>query len=184
MNPNAESGFSRRLLPKRVMHRRVPLAAVLALATLACIPAQAGSYVDDYGKDIVDVAASAGTFKTLAAALEAAGLVETLRGDGPFTMFAPTDEAFAKLPQGAVERLLRPENRDQLAAILTYHVVAGEVTSHQVVRLNAATTVNGQDVRIQVRNGNVMIDDAILADVDFMASNGIIHVIDQVILPN
>ena len=135
-------------------------------------------------KDIVETAISNGSFTTLVAALGAAGLVETLQGDGPFTVFAPTDEAFEKLPAGTVENLLLPENKDQLTAILTYHVVAGNVTSAQVVKLDSATTVNGQDVRIKVNEDVVMVDGATVAAVDVMASNGVIHVIDQVILPN
>ncbi len=135
-------------------------------------------------KDIVETAISNGSFTTLVAALDAAGLVETLQGDGPFTVFAPTDEAFAKLPAGTVENLLLPENKDQLTAILTYHVLAGKVTSAQVVKLDSATTVNGQDVRIRINEDVVMVDGATVAAVDVMASNGVVHVIDQVILPN
>lgn len=158
-------------------------AAVAALAVAIAGTATAGSYQKSK-KDIVDVAISAGSFETLAAALTAAGLVETLKGEGPFTVFAPTDEAFAKLPSGTVENLLKPENRDQLVSILTYHVVPGKVTSDQVVTLDAATTVNGKDVSIEVRDGVVLVDNATVAKVDIMASNGVIHVIDQVILPN
>ena len=135
-------------------------------------------------KDIVDTAVGAGQFNTLAAALEAADLVSTLKGDGPFTVFAPTDAAFAKLPEGTVETLLKPENRDQLTAILTYHVVAGKVMAEDVVGLTAATTVNGSDVAIAVKNGGVRIDNANVIKTDIGASNGVIHVIDTVILPN
>lgn len=145
----------------------------------------AGGYKDKSKQgDIIEVAIEAGSFNTLAAALEAAGLVETLQGDGPFTVFAPTDEAFAKLPSGTVESLLLPENQDKLVAILTYHVVAGKVTSGQVVALESAQTVNGQAISIQTDNGVVMIDNATVSAVDIMASNGVIHVIDEVILPN
>ncbi|MDX1516640.1 MAG: fasciclin domain-containing protein [Woeseiaceae bacterium] len=133
--------------------------------------------------DIVDTAVEAGQFGTLAAALSAAELVETLKGDGPFTVFAPTDAAFAKLPEGTVESLLKPENRDQLVAILTYHVVPGKVTSAEVVKLSKATTVNGADVSIDVDGGSVKIDDATVIKTDIAASNGVIHVIDTVILP-
>jgi len=133
--------------------------------------------------DIVDTAVGAGNFQTLAAALEAAGLIETLKGDGPFTVFAPTDEAFAKLPAGTVENLLKPENRDQLTAILTYHVVPGRVTAEQVVGLESAATVNGQSVAIKIAGDKVMIDEANVVAADIMASNGVIHVIDSVILP-
>ncbi len=134
--------------------------------------------------DIVDTAVAAGQFNTLAAALEAADLVSTLKGDGPFTVFAPTDAAFAKLPAGTVESLLKPENRDQLVAILTYHVVPGKVSSKQVVTIDKATTVNGSDVAIKVTDGKVRINDATVITADVDASNGVIHVIDTVILPN
>ncbi|MGD9388607.1 MAG: fasciclin domain-containing protein, partial [Gammaproteobacteria bacterium] len=126
---------------------------------------------------------AAGSFKTLATALQAAGLVETLKGDGPFTVFAPTDEAFAALPEGTVESLLEPENRDQLVAVLTYHVVPGKVTAAEVVNLTEAATVNGAKVSIAVVDGAVKIDDATVIQPDVMASNGVIHVVDQVILP-
>ncbi len=164
--------------------RTLTLAGLVAGAALVAFnPVLAGSY-DKKGKDIVDTAVSAGDFNTLAAALKAAGLVETLKGDGPFTVFAPTDEAFAKLPAGTVENLLKPENKDQLTAILTYHVVPGKVTSTQVAGLSSATTVNGAAVDIMVENGMVKIDNATVAKADIMASNGVIHVIDAVILPN
>ena len=140
------------------------------------------STADAEKKDIVDTAVSAGSFKTLAAALTAADLVGTLKSDGPFTVFAPTDEAFAKLPEGTVETLLKPENKDQLVAILTYHVVAGDVRAKQVVKLNGATTVNGQRIDIAVDSG-VRVDQANVTATDIVCSNGVIHVIDQVILP-
>ena len=133
--------------------------------------------------DIVDTAVAAGSFKTLAAALQAAGLVDTLKSKGPFTVFAPTDDAFAKLPAGTVETLLKPENKEKLKAILLYHVVAGDVTSGQVVKLTSAKTVNGQDVKISVVDGTVMINDAKVVKADIAASNGVIHVIDTVLLP-
>ena len=133
--------------------------------------------------DIIDTAVSAGNFKTLAAALDAAGLIDTLKGDGPFTVFAPTDEAFGKLPAGTVESLLLPENRDKLVSILTYHVVPGSVTSGQVATLSEAATVNGQMVDISVADSKVMVDNAHVVAVDIMATNGVIHVIDSVILP-
>jgi uncharacterized surface protein with fasciclin (FAS1) repeats len=138
-----------------------------------------------YGQeqDIVDIAASNGSFSTLVAAVQAAGLVETLKGPGPFTVFAPTDEAFAKLPKGTVENLLKPENRSQLVAILTYHVVPGKVTAKDVAGLSQAKTVEGQSVAISVNNGTVMVDQAHVVQADIMASNGVIHVIDSVILP-
>ena len=134
--------------------------------------------------DIIEVANQSGSFNTLSAAIEAAGLTETLKGDGPFTVFAPTDAAFAKLPEGTVETLLLPENRDQLVAVLTYHVVPGKVTSDQVVTLASAKTVNGQSVSISTQSGTVMVDNATISAVDVLASNGVIHVIDEVILPN
>lgn len=133
--------------------------------------------------DIVDVAVSAGQFNTLAAALDAADLVSTLQGEGPFTVFAPTDEAFAALPEGTVESLLKPENRDQLVSILTHHVVAGKVMAADVVELSEAKTVNGSNVAIAVIDGNVRVDDATVVAADVQASNGVIHVIDTVILP-
>jgi uncharacterized surface protein with fasciclin (FAS1) repeats len=131
--------------------------------------------------DIVDVAMSAGTFNTLLAAAKAAGLVDTLKSSGPFTVFAPTDEAFAKLPAGTVEALLADPVK--LKAILLYHVVSGEVTADQVVKLSTATTVEGSDVRIKVKGSKVMIDNATVLTTDVMASNGVIHVIDTVMIP-
>jgi len=153
-------------------------AAIVALAIAASVPV-----VRAQEKDIVDTAVAAGSFKTLAAALQAAGLVETLKGKGPFTVFAPTDEAFAKLPKGTVEELLKPENKAKLTAILTYHVVPGAVTAAQVTKLKDAKTVNGQSVKISATGGAVMIDGARVVKTDIRASNGVIHVIDSVILP-
>ena len=135
-------------------------------------------------KTVVDVASSSESFTTLVAALQTAGLVDTLNGAGPFTVFAPTDEAFAKLPAGTVESLLEPENRDQLRAILTYHVVPGRVAASDVVKLESATTVQGSDVAIRVTDGKVMIDGATVVTADINASNGVIHVIDSVIIPS
>lgn len=155
-----------------------------ASISLFAITANAGNYGHKASKNIVETASSNGSFTTLVAAVKAAGLSETLQGEGPFTVFAPTDEAFAKLPAGTVENLLLPENKDQLTAILTYHVIAGKVTSAQVVKLDSATTVNGQDVQIRIENNAVMVDGATVAAADVMASNGVIHVIDEVILPN
>ncbi|MEY3458209.1 MAG: hypothetical protein RL215_1366 [Planctomycetota bacterium] len=133
--------------------------------------------------DIVDTAVSAGSFKTLVAAVKAAGLVETLKGAGPFTVFAPTDEAFAKLPKGTVESLLKPENKEKLVAILTYHVVPGKVMAADVVKLKSAKTVQGQEVTVKVADGTVSIDGAKVVKTDIACSNGVIHVIDSVILP-
>jgi uncharacterized surface protein with fasciclin (FAS1) repeats len=145
---------------------------------------------EDYSKkttastmDIVAVAAGAGQFNTLVAAVKAAGLVETLQGKGPFTVFAPTDEAFAKLPEGTVESLLKPENKEKLVAILTYHVLAGKVASADVKTM-MAKTVNGKELDIKVNDGVVKVDGAKVVKADVMASNGIIHVIDTVLLPN
>jgi uncharacterized surface protein with fasciclin (FAS1) repeats len=135
------------------------------------------------GKDIVDTAVEAGSFKTLVAAVKAAGLVETLKGEGPFTVFAPTDEAFAKLPAGTVESLLKPENKDKLVAVLTYHVVPGKVKAADVVKLTEAKTVQGSSAKVKVDGGTVMIDGAKVVKTDIETSNGVIHVIDAVILP-
>ncbi|WP_146909651.1 fasciclin domain-containing protein [Arenimonas daejeonensis] len=163
---------------------RKSLLAVL-LSGIVATPAFAGHHEND-GKmpgTIVDVAAGNADFETLVAAVKAAGLVETLSGDGPFTVFAPTDEAFAKLPAGTLEDLLKPENKDKLAAILTYHVVAGKVTAAEVVKLDSATTVNGETADITVLDGKVKVDAANVTATDIAASNGVIHVIDAVILP-
>lgn len=154
---------------------------ILALAltsTLALNTARAG----DKAGDIVAVAAGAGSFKTLVAAVKAAGLVETLQGKGPFTVFAPTDEAFAKLPAGTVENLLKPENKEKLVAILTYHVLAGKVMAADVKTM-AAKTVNGKELSIKVDAGKVTVDNAHVVKTDVAASNGVIHVIDTVVLP-
>ena len=134
-------------------------------------------------KDIVGTTVAAGSFNTLVTALQAAGLADTLKGKGPFTVFAPTDDAFSKLPAGTVESLLKPENKDKLRAILLYHVVSGDVTAAQVVKLSSAKTVNGQDLKISVNNGTVMVNDATVVKADVVASNGVIHVIDTVLLP-
>ena len=134
--------------------------------------------------DIVDTAVEAGSFETLVAAVGAAGLVDVLKSEGPFTVFAPTDEAFAALPEGTVASLLKPENRDKLVAILTYHVVPGKVLSSDVVKLESAKTVQGESVSISVNDGNVMVDNANVVAVDIETSNGVIHVIDSVILPS
>jgi transforming growth factor-beta-induced protein len=134
-------------------------------------------------KDIVDTAVGAGDFTTLVAAVKAAGLVETLKGPGPFTVFAPTDAAFAKLPPGTVESLLKPENKDKLVAVLTYHVVPGKVMAADVVKLTEAPTVQGAKASVKVENGSVMIDKAKVVKTDIATSNGVIHVIDSVLLP-
>lgn len=170
------------------MTKSSSLIKILVFAQVAFLSVMAGAGHHAMKKestgDIVDVAVAAGQFNTLAAALKAADLVDTLKGDGPFTVFAPTDAAFAKLPAGTVESLLLPENRDQLTAILTYHVVAGKVSAADVVALTSAKTVNGSKVQIAVADGSVQIDNATVVKTDIGASNGIIHVIDTVIIPN
>ncbi|TWT97433.1 Immunogenic protein MPT70 precursor [Neorhodopirellula pilleata] len=134
-------------------------------------------------KTIVEVAVGAKNFTTLVAAVKAAGLVDTLSGKGPFTVFAPTDEAFAKLPEGTVESLLKPENKEKLVSILTYHVVSGKVMAADVVKLSEAKTVQGSTVDIKVSDDGVMVDKAKVVKTDIECSNGVIHVIDSVILP-
>jgi uncharacterized surface protein with fasciclin (FAS1) repeats len=134
-------------------------------------------------KDIVDTAVSAGSFNTLVAAVQAAGLAETLKGEGPFTVFAPTDDAFAKLPAGTIDDLLKPENKDKLAAILTYHVVSGKVMAKDVMTMKEAKTVNGQSVMVSMEADTVLIDNAKVVNADIECSNGVIHVIDTVIMP-
>lgn len=154
--------------------------AFVALFTFV-VPVQANHH--EMKSDIVDVAVENGSFTTLVAAVKAAGLVDTLKGDGPFTVFAPNDDAFAELPDGTVESLLMPENKDKLIAVLTYHVVPGKVMAADVVKLDKATTVQGQDVMIKTMDGKVMVDSANVIATDVKASNGVIHVIDQVIMP-
>jgi uncharacterized surface protein with fasciclin (FAS1) repeats len=153
------------------------LAALIVTSSATPIARQAAA------KDIVDTAVAAGSFKTLAKALEAAGLVETLKGKGPFTVFAPTDEAFAKLPAGALQDLLKPENKEKLQRVLTYHVVPGKVTASDVVKLTSANAVSGDTLRIAASNGSVMVGGARVVKTDIEASNGVIHVIDTVLLP-
>ena len=135
-------------------------------------------------KDIVDTAVSAGSFQTLAKALQAADLVDSLKGPGPFTVFAPTDEAFAKLPPGTLDNLLKPENKNKLRAVLTYHVVAGDFPAAKVIGLTSAKTLNGEEVKIKASGGTVMVNNAHVVKADIPASNGVIHVIDTVILPD
>ena len=158
--------------------------ANLAVAAVAAVGVAMGAMsARAADKDIVDTAVAAGQFNTLAAALTAAGLVETLKGAGPFTVFAPTDAAFAKLPAGTVDNLLKPENKDQLTAVLTYHVVPGTVMAADVVKITEAKTVNGAKITVKVDGETVMINDAKVTGADIAASNGVIHVIDTVILP-
>lgn len=177
------------------MRKLLSAAAIAALLTAPALAGTAGlaKSVDHHGSsshgdmmkaDIVDTAANAGSFSTLLAAVEAAGLADTLRGDGPFTVFAPTDAAFAALPEGTVESLLLPENRDQLVAILTYHVVAGEYVSADLAgQALSVATVNGDTVDIDATGSSVMVDGATVISADIDASNGVIHVIDTVIMP-
>jgi len=165
-----------------------PVAAAQKAQAMAQAKAQAQTHVQTVAfnadrKDIVDTAVGAGSFKTLVAAVQAAGLVETLKGAGPFTVFAPTDEAFAKLPAGTVESLLKPENKEKLVAVLTYHVVPGKVMAADVVKLTEAPTVQGSKAKVKVADGTVMIDNAKVVKTDIETSNGVIHVIDAVILP-
>jgi len=167
----------------------VLLVAIIALAACAPQPTPAPTpeptaIPEPVLSDIVDTAVADGRFTTLAAALGAADLVETLKGEGPFTVFAPTDDAFAKLPEGTVESLLLPENLEQLKSILLYHVVSGKVLASDVVTLTSAETVLGEDITIKVEDGKVFLNDTvevIITDVE--ASNGVIHVIDAVLLP-
>ena len=165
----------------------------LMLTTILVAGLQAGVFAGDCGstksasvskgKDIVDTAVSAGAFKTLAKALQAAGLVETLKGKGPFTVLAPDDEAFSRLPEGTLENLLKPENKDQLTRILTYHVIPGKVKSSEIVKLDSAKTVEGQSVSIRVVQDKVLVNGSKVTKADIGCSNGIIHVIDTVLIP-
>jgi uncharacterized surface protein with fasciclin (FAS1) repeats len=160
------------------MKTMLTFTSLALVGMLAAAPARA-----QQTQNIVDTAASAGSFTTLAKALTAADLVATLEGPGPFTVFAPTDEAFAKLPAGTLDNLLKPENKDKLRRILTYHVVAGEVRAADVVKLRSAKAVSGDTITVKVRDGKVHVDDANVTKTDIQASNGVIHVIDTVILP-
>ncbi|MDE1336117.1 fasciclin domain-containing protein [Vibrio aestuarianus] len=160
------------------------ITALLSLvAATAIFPFTA--YADGHGmkKDVVDVAVENGSFNTLVTAVKAAGLVDTLKGEGPFTIFAPTDEAFAKLPNVTVETLLQPENKDKLVSILTYHVVSGKVMAADVITMDNARTIQGQMVKITLDGDSVMINNANVVAADVKASNGVIHVIDTVLLP-
>jgi uncharacterized surface protein with fasciclin (FAS1) repeats len=169
---------------KRSMNGTMRMISIATAAALA-LSLSVGAYARPKAasQDIVDTAVAAGSFKTLAAALQAAGLVDTLKGKGPFTVFAPTDDAFAKLPAGTVEDLLKPENKQKLVAILTYHVVPGRDLAAQVIKMTSAKTVNGQYLTISVNGGTVMVDNAKVIKTDILCSNGVIHVIDSVLLP-
>jgi uncharacterized surface protein with fasciclin (FAS1) repeats len=172
---------------------RISLRSVLTVASLALVacggeampahaqdPTTAGTVAKS---DILETAAGAGTFKTLGAAIKAADLEATLKGAGPFTVFAPTDEAFAKLPAGTVDSLLKPENKDKLKAILTYHVVSGKVEAAAAMKLTNAKTVNGKDLKLDASSGSLHVGKATVTKADIQASNGVIHVIDTVLLP-
>jgi uncharacterized surface protein with fasciclin (FAS1) repeats len=171
-------------------NRILSVAALLAAVTInpsllagECAASKTASAATcSAGKDLVAVAAGAENFKTLVAAVKAAGLVETLQGTGPFTVFAPTDEAFAKLPAGTVENLLKPENKDKLIAILKYHVIPGKVLAADVKSMEVKT-VEGQNVKLVVSSAGVTVDNAKVVKTDVMAENGVIHVIDTVIIP-
>ena len=156
--------------------------AFTSLALVACLAAASPARAQQ-GQDIVDTAVAAGSFKTLAKALTAAGLVATLKGPGPFTVFAPTDEAFAKLPAGALDNLLKPENKAMLVRVLTYHVVPGKVMAADVVKISSTKAVSGDALSMKVAGGDVMVDKARVVKTDIAASNGVIHVIDHVLLP-
>jgi uncharacterized surface protein with fasciclin (FAS1) repeats len=174
LNETGRRNAARRRTMKKTLNLVAAVVVVLGLT---------GGSARAEQKDIVDTAVAAGSFSTLAKALAAADLVTTLKGAGPFTVFAPTDEAFAKLPAGVLEDLLKPENKAKLQAILTYHVVPGKVMASQVTGLTSAKTVNGKSLRIAVKDGKVMIDDAHVVKTDIVTSNGVIHVIDSVVLP-
>jgi uncharacterized surface protein with fasciclin (FAS1) repeats len=170
-------------LPKTLLAAAfVSLAAPVALAG-DCGSSKSAAMAVAHSKDIVDTASSAGSFNTLVAAVKAAGLVDALKGDGPLTVFAPTDEAFAKLPKGTVENLLKPENKDQLTAILTYHVVSGRVMAADAAKGATVRTLQGATVTSASKGGSVQINNARVLTADLETSNGVIHVIDTVLMP-
>jgi uncharacterized surface protein with fasciclin (FAS1) repeats len=172
-------------LNKWIGKRLIASGALLSLlAIVGATPLSARAEVPNKPMDIVDTAIQAGQFKTLAAALEAAGLIDALKGTGPFTVFAPTDEAFARLPAGTVESLLRPENKEKLKSILLYHVVSGNVPASKVLMLNGRSvkTLEGSSIKVRTKSG-VTVDDAKVTQTDIKASNGVIHVIDTVLMP-
>lgn len=160
------------------MFRQIAVGIVAAFMIASVAQAQSAT------KDIVDTATAAGSFSTLAKALQAADLVDTLKGEGPFTVFAPTDDAFAKLPQGTLEDLLKPANKAKLRRILSYHVVPGRVMATDVLKLNSAKAVSGDTIDINASGGSVRVEEARVIKTDITASNGVIHVIDSVILPD
>jgi uncharacterized surface protein with fasciclin (FAS1) repeats len=159
-------------------------ALILSLALFGACCCMSGSKSAQADPDIVETAVAAGDFNTLTAALQSAGLVDTLKGDGPFTVFAPTDAAFKKLPAGTVENLLKPENKDQLTKILTYHVVAGKVPASEAKKLHEAKTLEGSSFKIRNAYGKLNVGSATVVKADINASNGVIHVIDTVLIPN
>jgi uncharacterized surface protein with fasciclin (FAS1) repeats len=165
------------------MFKNIVFGIAATALTVSIVAAQPPQEKQQGTKDIVDTAVAAGSFNTLAKALQAAGLVDTLKGKGPFTVFAPTDEAFAKLPSGALQDLLKPENKQKLQRILTYHVVPGRVTAADVVALTSAKAVSGDTIRVKATGGTVTVDAAKVVKTDIAASNGVIHVIDSVMMP-
>ena len=167
------------------LNRRSTMKAKIIVFSTLIVFATVATLMAGYGmkKDIVETAVRAGSFNTLVTAVKAADLVETLKGEGPFTVFAPTDEAFAKLPDGTIENLLKPENKGMLQSILTYHIVPGKVLAGDVITLDSADTVNGKSLKISSNNGYVMIEGAKVLKTDILCSNGVIHVIDTVMLP-
>lgn len=181
-----EVGFGAELRPQKKEESIMKLFRTLKVLTAVTVLAAAGMAPQARAEakgDIVAVASGAGSFKTLVAAVKAAGLVETLQGAGPFTVFAPTDEAFAKLPAGTVEELLKPENKEKLATILKYHVVPGKVMAADVKTMKAKTAASGKELEVKVGSGGVTVDNAKVVKTDIPASNGVIHVIDTVVLP-
>jgi uncharacterized surface protein with fasciclin (FAS1) repeats len=168
---------------KNIWKRKgISLLAAAALAVGLGVSVLAASSGQEK-KDIVDTAVAAGQFNTLVQALKAADLVNTLKGPGPFTVFAPTDEAFAQLPPGTLEDLMKPENKQKLTSILTYHVVSGRVMAEQAMKLTSAKTLNGKDLTLRTENGHLMVNDAMVTQPDIPCSNGVIHVINQVLMP-
>lgn len=162
--------------------KALAIALTFIFALFTYMPAHSSSH-GSHGKDIVDTAVGAGSFNTLVAAVQAADLVDTLKSEGPFTVFAPTDDAFAKLPAGTVEDLLKPENKEKLQAILLYHVVPGKVMAADVVQVKSAKTANDMELKVMVDGSKVKINEAQVVQTDIMTSNGVIHVIDTVLLP-
>jgi len=170
------------MLRRRLFLSLAAMAAAMSVMDRTDATANAAEKLAE--KDIVTTAVEAGSFKTLAAALKAGGLVETLQGKGPFTVFAPTDDAFDKLPAGTVQSLLKLENNSQLVSVLTYHVVAEKLPAARVIKMNAAETINGQRLNIKVEEGHVRVDQALVVKADIHCSNGVIHIVDEVLLPS